>query len=264
MPVFTRLWWRLLVDPKRGRRYLSNLGRSRKTAKNVPLVHVTRAASFADLVLSRQPLHISKAGSAGRTLDDEDAIGLGRCLYFCAGRAYHKPGGAALAFRPAVEDRHTGDATPFDTGGMIEGLIFLVGKKSREKRVEFIKKSLIALRRWRRYFAHYLAADFDPIRDYIEGRPRFPDPESVFTDDRNDFRAWTFEVRFHEAQELSPGCLLKWHGSPGQRYAFEREMRLAAPEDVPLLSTFYDLMLDGEAKVDYFGDFDKWIAKEYF
>jgi len=61
----------------------------------------------------------------------------------------------------------------------------------------------VPLGRWRRKFAQYLAAYFEPLEAYyVALQPTRPDPEGIFTDPRNEWPAWTWEVRFHTPLSL--------------------------------------------------------------
>jgi len=64
-------------------------------------------------------------------------------------------------------------------------------------RLRFFQK----IRRWRAFFAIMLAVCFPDNRDYWKGRPFRDDPDGIFGQ-VDDWRAWTFEVRFSEPESI--------------------------------------------------------------
>jgi len=70
---------------------------------------------------------------------------------------------------------------------------------SLHKRLPFLPKprSFQKIPRWRAFFAIMLGAYFPNNRNYWEGRPFRDDPDGIFRE-VDDWRAWTFEVRFSE------------------------------------------------------------------
>ena len=156
------------------------------------------------------------AWSSPNTLQAEDELGLGRCLYFYAGRAMPQFGHVGFAFPPGCEDGHTGSATPCDTGGLVHG-----GIKLRIRRKATLKKfhdmHRISLWEWRRKFCQYILTCFTHISDYFsrDGRPcsckkafGIHDPEND-----NEVRSWSFEVRFgenHGILDAEAWCCNDW------------------------------------------------------
>src|SRR5262249_3094758 len=135
----------------------------------------------------------------------EDLLGLGRSAYFYAGRAHPSFGCVAFAFGPSCEAEHAGSVTPFDTGGLVHPPRFIrirLGPSDGEAElVLYAQSSEIPLDRWRDVFARVLAAYFVSDIDYWQGRPMPLDPEGLY-ELNTDWRAWTFEVRFHEGQSI--------------------------------------------------------------
>ncbi len=145
-------------------------------------------------------------GSSSRgTRRAEQLLGLLSCVYFYAGRAHPKFGSVALAFLPPCEAGHTGSATPFDTGGLVHPKrvvkLRLSPTDGDAERTEYFRSSEIPLDRWRDVFARVLAAHFLSSVDYWSGKPQPFDPEGLY-ELNSDWRAWTFEVRFHEGQPI--------------------------------------------------------------
>jgi hypothetical protein len=114
----------------------------------------------------------------------------------------------ALAFAADCEADHTGSVTPFDTGGLVHPdpgkqiRLRLFPADGEAERVEYGRSSEIPLEQWRDVFARALAAYFGSELDYWTASPRPYDPEGLY-ELNTDWRAWTFEVRFHEGQSLS-------------------------------------------------------------
>lgn len=205
MPALNDLGGRLSSEPDWHKMYETNLPLAREIASKVPLIHVTKG-ELLTLVVSKPPQEItsSVAGRSDRAIEVEDALGLGRCLYFYAGRASKDFGDFALAFSdPSFEDRHTGSATPFDTGGLYRGFI-LWNLPDRElwRLKEFVDNSRVPLAVWRDGFARFLAAYFASPLDYWSARPKMADPEGILLHPSNSWRSWAFEIRVHEGENI--------------------------------------------------------------
>ena len=176
----------------------------------MPLVHVSGPKEFPfDEILAIPPHEIPTSAHptyySDTTRRAEDLLGLVRSAYFYAGRACPCFGDVALAFEPSIEDGHTVSVTPIDTGGLVHEKRYircnLNGPDDEAALVEFCRASEIAGSVWRSEFARFLAAYFNPLVDYWTGHPAYDDPEQLFTLG-NDWRAWTFEVRFAEPHSV--------------------------------------------------------------
>jgi hypothetical protein len=214
MPFYTKLKSRMRQDRKWKDTYESNLPRARQVAERIPLIHVTARRdriSFAELFEPAVPVLPTSehpAFCSNATREAEDNLGLGRSVYFYAGRAVSDFGDVALAFEPAVEASHTGSATAFDTGGLLgkppHCLKCTLTDEPLEKKQKFARRSTARLQCWRKFFRHQLAAYFSTPADYWDGRPAHDDPEELYAPARDNLpRAWTAEVRFSEPQPLS-------------------------------------------------------------
>jgi hypothetical protein len=205
MPALTLLNARIRSDSAWQSRYTANLPAAETTAKTIPLLHVTSAGSFFKIVLEPAqellPTTESSAYLPSRTLDAENMLDLGHCLYFYAGRACRNYGDIAFAFAPGSESNHSGSATPFDTGGLAFGHIRAsLPDHSPTTLSQFTRESLLELSAWRDAFARFLAAYFPHPSAYWTRRPYMPDPDGIFENPDNSWRAWTFEIRFRESQ----------------------------------------------------------------
>jgi hypothetical protein len=207
MPVLTDLDKQLNKVPHWEEAYAGQLPQAQRVAYNIPLVHVSGnpgRVSFVE-VLEKLPYGIptseKAAGySSDRTRCAERKLALGSCVYLYAGRAHPSFGKVALAFDIMCENKHTGSATPFDTGGLAARLIKwnLPNQRIATLR-EFTIDSTISLAQWRNEFARYLAAYFSPISSYWSGRPYQSDPEELFVrNEEDEWRVWVFEIRFKE------------------------------------------------------------------
>jgi hypothetical protein len=215
MPPLTDLTQRIEADANWNREYQAALPETQRVAQTIHLVHVTgvrenqpreQCIAFERLLLeepheiptSSNPLYCSDA-----TRLAEDILGLGRSSYFFVGRACLDFGDVALAFTPKCEEGHTGSATPFDTGGLINGRIQGNLPDPGNARCDFGSSATIQLSLWRTAFGHYLAAYFSTPLDYWTARqPSRVDPEGIYRHPDNTFRAWTFEVRFSEGHSI--------------------------------------------------------------
>lgn len=179
---------------------------SNAVADKIPLVHVDRTV----ISLIENPPHeipTSAIGSnSGNTRRAEGLLGLPPSAYFYAGRAHPKFGSTAIAFAAECEDAHTGSASPFDTGGLLSNpphlKLRLNPNDGEAERVAFGTASTLRLEHWRATFGTFLAAYFDADVDYWQKKPSRIDPESLF-ELNNDWRAWTFEIRFAEGQSIN-------------------------------------------------------------
>ena len=180
----------------------ARLPASNAVAAKVPLVHVERQL----IERIKQPPHeIPTSEPGSKTRHAEEQLGLPPSAYFYAGRAHPKFGNVAMAFAAGCEDSHTGSASPFDTGGLVSNpphlKLRLVPTNGETERVAYGKASLLPLDQWRATFGRFLAAYFDSDVDYWQKKPSRLDPEGLF-ELNDDWRAWTFEIRFSEGQSI--------------------------------------------------------------
>ena len=273
MPVFTNLDQRVAADPFDADGCGSRLPTCQTIAQRIPLVHVSGR---------ERPFEITVQGMSGEipTSEDteyythltpraEDLLGLPRSAYFYAGRAHPAFGNVAMAFAAECEADHTGSATPFDTGGLVHPArpikLRLAPADGEAERVQYGKESVIPLDRWRDVFAKILAAYFDDPVDYWSGRPRPWDPEGLY-ELNDDWRAWTFEIRFSEGQSIDARAA--WCGDESIMAALRRmqdEQEVAPPGDAP---TALDRFLAGPPALEAAGTpefcrrVEAWVREE--
>ena len=228
MPALSDLEARVQADPVWHSIHLGALGEAREIAQRIPLLHVTDG-QVADILVSADPaLQVSNDYMKSKTVRAEEILSLGRCVYFYAGRARPRAGGAALAFGAGSEDLHTGGAVPFDTGGLVAGLIHAnLRDVSPSGLRAFVTESDVPLARWRNpvHLQDYLAAYFAPPVRYWDGRPSRPDTEGIYEDRRNTWQSWTWEIRFQQKHPLDAATF--WCASEVQMNNYER-MQLRA------------------------------------
>lgn len=265
MTAFSELQTRIKTDSSWRSNYHGNWRDCQRISSSIPLIHVTcKNGLLSDLIAaSRGLLEVSaRASSAGAaTVRDEDAGQLQSALYFYAGRAYPVLGGLALVFSNHCERNHTGSSTPFDSGGMIRGYIHPFSSCQEATRAAFLQASALKLAVWRRRFRLFLAAYFKRPDHYLDGKPEYPDPEGIFLDRRNEFRAWTFEVRFHEAHSLKEDDVVCWYGQQRHLRSLERRA-LSAP--LSEHSIVKDLRARGVGATDYIKEVEQWVRKAIF
>jgi len=201
MPVFTNLETRIQNAPFNEVEFSRRLPNSQVVASATPLIHVE--GRFDNIIASSlQEIPTAESANSQKAEDD---LGYQRSVYFFAGRACHRFGSVALAFAPDCEAKHTGSATPFDSGGLVHPNKYIQVKLEPDdelpSRIEYGKASTISLTEWRKVFAQVLAAYFDSDVSYWTDRPARFDPEELYGAS-NSYEAWSFEVRFYEPQTI--------------------------------------------------------------
>jgi len=268
MAALTDIENRIHLDRVWKRDFDANRENAESVAQSIPILHVTSFESLLSVVLN-QPLELvpSREGSeeSARTVRAEDALGLERSLYFYSGRAFPGFGDVALAFEAGCEDDHTGSATPFDTGGLFAGHI-KTNLPSNDPLVlrAFTQESLSDLGEWRDAFAVFLAAYFRKPADFWGARPCKADPDGVFKNPDNTWRAWTFEVRFYEGHNVC--SRVAWAHSEA---VVERltEMLIDEPPQGAFPTPLQQFLegkpsLSPQGNVDFCGEIERWTQRE--
>jgi hypothetical protein len=216
MPVLTDLDERLQQAPFDTNAFQSRLPLARSVAERIHLVHVTGALTHTEewrvfiSIVAEPPHEIPTSDHAEYCSDEtrrsEDLLGFPRSVYFYAGRAHPAFGNIALVFDADCQQGRSGSATPFDTGGFVwrptpHIKVRLEPSDEMTHRVGYCRDSELTLDQWRGAFARFLAAYFDEVEEYWTGRPTRPDPEGLYQLN-DDWRCWTFEVRFAEPQPV--------------------------------------------------------------
>jgi hypothetical protein len=211
MAVFTDLDNRVNAAPFDTAAYNRRLLHCRNVGQRIALVHVSGRARPFETTVEGAPYEIPTSEDQQYCTDStrraESLLGLSPSVYFYAGRAHPSFGWVALAFAAGCETGHTGSATPFDTGGLVHPdpktriKLRLDPADGEAERVEYGRTSEIHLAQWRDVFSRVLAAHFASELDYWMGRPQPFDPEGLY-ELNSDWRAWTFEIRFHEGQPI--------------------------------------------------------------
>jgi hypothetical protein len=215
MPALENLEARLFHDPSWKSEFENQLPRSILVANKIPLLHVTSDRSVIDDILRRvRGLGPSETWErrSNKTQTTEAALDwkAGPKTYYYAGRTCCEFGGIVLAFSNDCELLREGFATPFDSGGIMHGHI-AIGVFASESLRSFVEKSRIEITKWRQEFAHYLAAYFSPLTSYWTGRPCHADPDGIFSNGHNQWRAWVFEICLEGLQDFSQA--VAWCGS---------------------------------------------------
>lgn len=180
MPVFTNLETRIQNAPFSEVEFSRRLPNSRVVSSKTPLIHVD---GRFEIIIAKSPEEIPTA-EALISQKAEDALGYQRSVYFFAGRACPRFGSVALAFAPDCEAKHTGSATPFDSGGLVHANKYIQVKLEPDDelpaRIQYGQASTISLTEWRNVFAQVLAAYFDRDVSYWTDRPARLDPEELY------------------------------------------------------------------------------------
>lgn len=232
-------------------------------ADRIHLIHVT-AANLARLLLSPPPCLLETDELSGRssknTVETEDMLGLGRCLYFYVGRAYPVAGGAAIAFNKECEKGHTGSATPYDTGGLRLGHIHTNLRDGQL--ADFCHECMKPLDKWREDFGKFLAAYFSPLTAYWSEGPDRRDAAGIFLNGANSWRSWTYEIRFNEAHDIVAG-IEAWCVSDAQWTLYSDELENASPADVDSLSAFLSTSLNEDTGMTNYGEvIEQWVREK--
>ena len=231
-----------------------------EVAQIIPLIHVAggrmqegsppnddgeRAAAFKELLAQHRgmlPTSSPAHDATSKTRATEIGLELGCCLYFYAGRACPEFGSVGFGFAAQgdtlPEQGHTGSATPFDTGGLWHGFMHPFCHATEEAKKTFLEAHRADLAEWRKSFAHHLRERFATPKDYWNGTPNYDDPFPHA--DNTDWRAWTMEVRFHEAHALT--LALRWCCSMKLREALVEMLRQESDD------------LDTEAAMDWLSE----------
>ena len=214
MPALADLDRRMDANPDQREAFDRNEAFAAAIAQRIPLVHVSGKGVPLDDLLTNTPHEFPTSAHptyyTDATRRAESLLGLFASAYFYSGRACPAFGNIAIAFDHTTDPAHTVSATPFDTGGLIHERRFircnLNGPDDENKLIQFAQASEIQGQIWRDEFHRFLAAYFDPIERYWNGRPTYTDPEKMFSLN-NDWRAWTFEIRFAEGHSVTRGCV---------------------------------------------------------
>jgi hypothetical protein len=212
MAVFTDLENRPASPPFEADAYARRLPACRRAAERMALVHVTGGKAPFETTVGTPPYEIPTSHDHNHYSDEtrraETLLGLSPSAYFYAGRAHPDFGNVGLAFPADCELKHTGSATPFDTGGLVHPRRYIrirsTGAAGHDDEVSLViygRASEIPLDQWRRVFASMLAAYFRSEVDYWTGRPLPYDPDGLY-ELNAEWRAWTFEIRFSEGQSI--------------------------------------------------------------
>lgn len=144
----------------------------------------------------------------GKTVDAEKNLGIPRCLYFFVGRCCPgRVGSAVLSVEFFAVRKQRGAVSPFDTGGLYHDHlrlpwdVFPPGTKQA-----YLKEHSADLSQFQQYFTDYLSAFFELPGSYWS-HPDKPIDGTRFAS-ADDWRNWTFEVRFVEQTEISSA---KWY-----------------------------------------------------
>ena len=166
MAVFTDLEQRIAARPFVQHEYETRLPVCHDIADRILLVHVSGKVVAFESLVANSPCHLPTSADEGycsnHTRRAEDLLSLPRSVYFYAGRACPEFGNVAMAFPADCELRHTGSATPFDTGGLVHPKRYirvrLEPDDEQAARIDYAGDSELALNEWRDIFGRVLAA----------------------------------------------------------------------------------------------------------
>lgn len=235
---------------------MQNNGQVSTIAKKVHLVHVMRlkgGEDFVKLLRGAHTLvrfHVCMDTHACKTCRAEDRLGLGRCIYLYAGRALPDVGGISLAFAAGSEENLEASATPFDTGGLVFGKIW-IDPPADDLRT-FVQRWSWKYPQWRDEFARYLASHFRHPSDYWSSGP-IRSLSGIVLDSTNH-RTWSFEVRCRSGHDILDA--VAWCASKHMINEMKRALENVAPPEAhsERLNTFLDRFLDRQNDSHWIGD----------
>jgi hypothetical protein len=267
MSALINLHLRIASDPTWKREFDNSSKEAERWAERMPLVHVfSPKNSVAQMVVLDELLQpSSNARSKTTTLRTEQEFALGRHLYFYAGRAYPLHGGIGLIFSAATEAGKRGNATPFDTGGLLNlnprtGQPYIRTNLGPDRTAlyQFLFDSIVSLAQWRTDFAQFLAAYFGPLRGYVFGRPAKVDPEEIYAAaSGNTWRSWTYEIRFRDPQAIAEAVY--WSASKQQMDLFHQYFTTCSPSEQNVLRSFLDRASDKSGSLHYTDEIEQKV-----
>jgi hypothetical protein len=237
MPALENLMNRIKLDENWLQQFNLNLKKAKKDFKKIRLIHVyhDRNHNFSiESLLNASSFQISIPDKSipSSTRIAEEKLELKPSIYFYAGRVFPDVGDFVIALKQSYESKHSGEATPFDTGGFFWEHIKSNLLNYPEK-LEFVKKSTYRLKEWRNSFKMFWAAYFKELSDYWNDRPWKDDPEEIFLEkNNNEWRAWTFEIRLHDPVNIFSE-VEKWCISDGD-FNYLREQSESSSEELSL------------------------------
>ena len=182
-------------------------------AEKIPII-VVLGGGLLDVVLKQGKMPLT---TSQKTQESEQLLDLEQSRYFYAGRAHPDFGDMAVAYRAREEESFRGGATPFDTGAVAKGYIHPFKSLDEDMRQSrgraLVSATEVELHTWRNHFEGFLDGLFDAPVDYIKGEPPLEEadwgPEDLparhranVEDPDVDWRAWSWEIRFHETHDL--------------------------------------------------------------
>lgn len=202
----------------------------RHPASVIPLLRVTKMDRLRAMLEEDPVLPLWELSWArGKPREVEVRCGWPPCTYFYAGQASPSYGDVAFAYASPMEKDQSGQAAPFDTGGVYSGKSYPFkaphAPTPPDGAIDFLKKNTYPLHAWRVAFEHYLDSYFaDNWADYCQRQPpnsyeraTWGNPDLPARDKRNfspvDWCSWVWEVRMETRVPLLGEGLLLWTAS---------------------------------------------------
>ncbi|MDJ0840136.1 MAG: hypothetical protein QNK37_26730 [Acidobacteriota bacterium] len=182
--------------------------RAARLSQRMPLSHGTASKNFLSILQSEHLLtHAEKYGKTPPADSDEVLLGTQDFVFFYAAPFGYPKSTCGFLFKTTLEHgyRDSGEATPFDSGGLNHHL--KTSFNLTERRV-FLEKHKLPIPNYREYLELFLVQCFDTPEDYIEGNP--PVIKPVDLDDHTNERSWLMEVRIPGNVPVQAHLLAVW------------------------------------------------------
>jgi hypothetical protein len=268
VPALRDIRVRIAADPSWVSDFEGSLPKALAVSEIIPLLHVTSSLAVREDITRRaagsnvEPIAWRRRSQ--KTNDAEDVFGWSEepKTYFYAGRACPDFGGVVLAFDSECEKSRKGSAAPFDTGGIIHGHIAISsGLVDPDSLRQFVADSQIDIVQWRENFSVYLAAYFFPLQHYWKSRPYRPDPDGIFDNSCNQWRAWVFEILLEGLQDF--GQAVAWCGSRDNSSSIRKALiNTVSPFSFAPYAKLVDRDLCPGGADDYIEVMEDWVVAQ--
>lgn len=197
-----------------------------KLSAELFLSHSTADKKFAEIcaaqIISSRARLALQSGWAVPAGCDEAVLGTSNYVFFYTGPFRYPNSGCGLLFAQSleVEQKDSGMATPFDSGGLLR---HIARPDPAESVQSFLARHEMPIPEHRRYLAHVMTALFNSPNDYVEGISQCR--SSPIGLSGGDERQWTHEVRIPERVQVQGSAHLQAVFAPRARVAVNRPIR---------------------------------------
>ena len=175
-----------------------------KLGQGIFLAHSTTRRNFAKICDSQRILSQAKlAAQNGVPVDDcvEIQLGTSNDVFFYAASFRYPNTGCGFLFASTLEaeNKESGTATPFDSGGLLHHIIRL---NLSETEKDYLGHHELPIPEHRQYLGQSMTALFKDPKEYVEGVPPCHKGPLGLTSADPQGRHWTHEVRITESIQV--------------------------------------------------------------